>query len=146
LEGLVVLGLLQLQIQGPGFHGVELVGRQLGRLLKPVLHQQVEVVALVEELDLDLRVQLSEAPGLAVLLGHQLLVQGGDLDVEVVVGQVEVRAETLDRLVVLVPLEGELSRLVLPGDPVEVEQFGELALRVVREADPLMRELLVFQG
>jgi len=142
----VVLGFLQLEVQGPGLHGVELIGRQLGGFLQPVLHQQVEVVPLVEELDLDLRVQLPEASGLAVLLGHQLLVQGGDLDVEVIDGQVEVGAEALDRLVVLAPLQGKLSRLVLPGDPVEVEQFGELALRVVREADPLMRELPVFQG
>jgi hypothetical protein len=52
----------------------------------------------------------------------------------------------LDRLGVLVPLEGELPGLVLPGDPVEVEQLGELALRVVGEADPLVRERLVFQS
>jgi hypothetical protein len=37
-------------------------------------------------------------------------------------------------------LEGERARLVLPDDAVEVEQLGELALRVVREPDLLVRE------
>jgi len=35
----------------------------------------------------------------------------------------------------VVPGEDELDRLVLPGDAVEVEEFGEELLRGVREAN-----------
>jgi len=41
---------------------------------------------------------------------------------------------------VAVLLERERARLVLPDDAVEVEELGELPLRVVREADLLVRE------
>jgi hypothetical protein len=143
---------------GPGKHPARLVKRAVERLhrlvdgqvlrrgLQPVLDQQVEVVALVEELDLDVGVELPQATGLAVLLRHQLLVQRGDLDVEVVAGEVEVGTEGLDRASLLVPLKRELRGLVLPVDAVEVEQLGELPLRVVGEADPLVRERLAVQG
>ena len=47
--------------------------------------------------------------------------------------QVEVGAESLRRLAAVVPLENELDRLVLPGDPVEVEEPRELPLRFVGE-------------
>ena len=35
----------------------------------------------------------------------------------------------------VIPGEDELDRLVLPGDPVEVEDVGKVALRLVREPD-----------
>src|SRR5450631_2110431 len=97
------------------------------------LHQKVEVVALVEHLDLYFRVKLSQPPYLAVLLGHQTLVERRELDVEVVSRQVEVRAETLDGFAPGVPLDGELHRLVLPGHTVEVQETGELALGLMGE-------------
>jgi hypothetical protein len=87
----------------------------------------------------DVRVELAKAPDLAVLLGHQPLVEGGDLDVEVEPRQVEVGAEVPDGAAGGVPLDGEGGRLVLPLDPVEVEQAGELALGVVREGDGIGR-------
>ena len=70
---------------------------ELRRRLEPVLHEQVQVVALVEHADRDLGMLLDEAARLAVLLRHELLVQRGDLDVEVVRGQVEVGGERLHR-------------------------------------------------
>src|SRR4029453_1678313 len=118
---------------GPGLARCR-VGHLAGRL-KAVLGQQPEVVALVEDLDADVRVELAQAPDLAVLLGHQPLVERGDLDVEPEGGQVEVGAEVLRRLPGGVPLDREGGRLVLPLDPVEVEQPGELPLGVVREGD-----------
>ena len=65
--------------------------RPLGRLLETVLDEQVQVVALVEDLASDVRIERRQPPHLAVLLGHELLVEGRDLDVEVELGQVEVR-------------------------------------------------------
>ena len=129
------MSLRQLQ---PKIGGGRLVQPRLGQLrrfLQPELHQQVEVVALVEDLHVDLGVQLPQPADLAVLLGDQPLVERGDLDVQVVGRQVEVRPEGLGRLAGAVPLEGEFGGLVLPGNPVEVEQLGELPLGVVSEAD-----------
>src|SRR5207244_5357488 len=88
---------------------------------------------------------LAQQPKLAVLLGHQLLVERGDLDVEVVRRQVEVGSERLRRLPVAVRLEDERARLVLPRDAVEVEQLRELTLRVVGEADALVGQQLLDQ-
>src|SRR5438132_5701080 len=68
---------------------------ELRRRLEPVLHEQMQVVALVQDLDADLGVQLSEPAGLAVLLRDELLVERGDVGVEVVRRQVEIRTERL---------------------------------------------------
>jgi hypothetical protein len=108
--------------------------------VEPELHQEVEVVALVQHFDVDVRMELAEAADLGVLLGHQLLVERGDLDVEVVGREIEVRPESSPRVAVVIPLEGELARFVLPGDAVEVEQVGELALRGMGEANRLVEQ------
>jgi hypothetical protein len=100
-------------------------------LLEAVFDHQIEVVALVEDLAVDLGVELLEPPHLSVLLGDELLVHRRDLDVEVVVGQVEVRREILGRDALPVPGEGEGPRFVLPGNTVEIEEKGELTLTVV---------------
>ena len=44
------------------------------------------------------------------------------------------------RSALAVQLQRELDGLVLPDDPVKIEQLGELPLRVVGEADALVRE------
>src|SRR5439155_7154877 len=90
----------------------------------------------------DLRVQLPEAADLPVLLGHQLLVQRGDLDVQVVRGEVEVRGESLDGVAVRVQLQVERARLVLPVDLIEVQQPRELALARVSEGHGVAGERL----
>src|SRR6266536_80566 len=113
---------------------------ELRRGLEPVLHEQMQVVALVQHLDADLRVQLAETAGLAVFLRDELLVERRDLDEEVVRRQVEVGAEGLGGPAVTVAFEREGARLVGPFDAVEVEQLGELTLGIVSEADELVRE------
>src|SRR2546429_748142 len=113
---------------------------ELRRRLEPVLHEQMQVVALVQNLDADFGVQLAEPAGLAVLLRDELLVERGDLDVEVVRRQVEIGAERLYGPTVTVAFQREGTRLVGPFDAVEVEELGELALRVVSEADGLVWE------
>src|SRR5207302_722382 len=103
--------------------------------VEAVLLQQREVVALVEDLDLAVRVQLAQSPDLLVLLRDELLVHRRHFDVGVELRQEEVRRELLDDLALLVPLDVERPRLVLPFDLVEVEQARVLAFALVREVD-----------
>lgn len=101
--------------------------------LQAVLGEQVHVVPLVKDLAVDAGVQLAQPPCLAILLGDQLLIQRGDLDVEIVLGQVKVGGKPLNRAAFLVEFDVEGSRLVLPLDLVKVQQSCELALGVVSE-------------
>jgi hypothetical protein len=109
------------------------------RLFESVLDEKMQVVPLVEDLAPHVGIQLPQPPDLAVLLGHELLVHRRDLDEQVVVGQVEVGPEELDRLAIIVVVDGELSRLVLPLDAVEIEQSRELPLALVGEIDGVCR-------
>jgi hypothetical protein len=115
------------------------------RLFEPILHHQVQVVALVEDLALHIRVILLEKLDLFVLPGHQFLVHRGDLDEETVVEQIEVGGEELDRLAVL-EADWEALRFVLPGDPVEIEKKCELTFAVVSELDLVSGRWFVAQG
>jgi hypothetical protein len=103
-------------------------------LLEPVLLDQMEIVPLVENLAAHLGVQLAKQPHFGVLLGYELLTHGRDLDVEVVLGQIEVGREVLTRSALLVPADGKGAWLVCPGDSVEVEEESELTLAVVSES------------
>src|SRR6476661_4625611 len=76
-------------------------------------------VAPVEQLDPYVRAQLPQPAQLAVLLGHERLLHGGDLEVEILLGQVDV--------------EGEGMRLVFPGNAVVVEDLRTLELGLVGE-------------
>ena len=104
-------------------------------LFEPVLHQQVQVVLLVEDLALHVGIEAQQATNLPILLRDQLLVERRDLDVEVVLGQVEVGREPLRGIAITVPLDIERGRFVRPLDLVEVEELRELTLAVVREID-----------
>jgi hypothetical protein len=105
-------------------------------LLQAVLHDQMEIVALVEDLASDVGVIFLELANLLVLFGHQLLVHRGDLHEQVVVGEKEVGCEELDGLTVF-EVDREAPCLVLPRDPVEIEEQCELTLTVVGELDVL---------
>ncbi len=74
---------------------------------------------------------------LAVLLRHQPLVEGRELDEQAGIGQPEVGTEGGNRTTVDIPVERELDRLVLPRDAVEVEDAGEAPLGIVSEANRL---------
>src|SRR5215212_8243180 len=110
-------------------------GRSARDVLEPVLRHERQVIALVEDLAVDPRVELAQPPNLAVLLRDELLVQRRDLDVEVVRRQIEVGCEALRRAAVAVPFEIEGPGLVLPVDLIEVEQLPELALAGVGETE-----------
>jgi hypothetical protein len=113
---------------------VEVFGR-----LEAVFDQEVEVVPLVEDLAVDVGVVLAEETYLSILLGDELLVHRRDLDEEVLVGDVEVGCEELRRFAVVVELDREGGRLVVPVQPVEIEESGELPLTVVSERDLIGR-------
>ncbi len=108
------------------------------RLFQPVLDQQVQVITLVEDLALHVRIKLHQAARFTVLLRHQLLVERRDLDVEIERRQVEVGREPLRRGAASIPLDVEGGGLVAPLDPIEVEELRELTLAVVRERDALV--------
>lgn len=112
----------------------------LRRLLEAVFDQEVQVIPLVQDLALDVRIQLLEAPGLAVLLRDELLVEGRDLDVKIERREIEVRRETLCRVPLTIPIDVEGRRLVFPRDLIEVQKLGELAFTVVGELDGLVRK------
>ena len=90
---------------------------------------------MIEDLASHVRIERREPAGLAVLLRHQLLVESGDLDVKVELGEVEVRGEALGRVAVAVPVDLEGRRLVVPVDLVEVQELGELTFAVMGELD-----------
>ena len=114
--------------------------------LESVLDDKAQVVPLVEHLAVDLWIQLLETSHLAVFLRYQLLVHRRDLDEQVVVGQVEVGSEVLAGVPVIIKGDRKRPRLVLPGNTIEIEKKGELALTVVSELGFVSRGLLVDQG
>lgn len=109
------------------------------RFLKPVLHQKIEIVALIEHLAFDMRVVFSQESYLPILLRHEFLAHCGDLDVHVIFGKIEVGSEETGWFAFVVPFHSEDIRFVLPIDSVEVEESGELAFAVVSELGELSR-------
>lgn len=103
------------------------------RLLEAVLDKKVEVVALVEDFALDVRIELPESPNFLVLASDELLGHRGDLDVHVLFREIEVRAEQLGRFTGFVPFNGEFPRLVLPVNTVKVEESRKFPFAVVCE-------------
>ena len=76
-------------------------------LFETVFHQKVQVVALVKDLALDVRIKLSQPSHLSVLLGNELLIKSGYLDVEIILREIEVGSEPLSRNPVAIPLDVE---------------------------------------
>jgi hypothetical protein len=107
--------------------------------LETVLHQQVEIVTLIEHLAFDMRVMFSQKSDLAILLRHEFLAHCRDLDVHVVFRKIEVRSEETGWISVGVPFESKGIRFVQPIDCIEVKETGKLALAVVSELGELSR-------
>jgi hypothetical protein len=112
---------------------------QLGGLLQSVLDQEIQVIALVEDLAANVWIKRHQSAGLAILLRHELLIKRRDLDVEIEGGEVEVGRESLGRIAVAVPLDVEGRGLVLPTDLIEVEQLCELPFAVVGKLNSVVR-------
>src|SRR5204863_942318 len=111
-------------------------GLALGGRGQAVLEDQVTVVAVVEQLDLDVRVQLAQAAQLAVLLRDQALFERRQLDVEIQFRQVEVGRESLHHPAVVGVAQRKAMWLVLPGQLIEVEDAREIFLAGVRKRGP----------
>src|SRR5450759_37197 len=90
-------------------------------------------VAPVEELDADSRVKRSQLAQLAVLARHERLLHDRDLQVEILLGKVEVGREGLADAALGVAFEYERGGLVLPGDSVVIEDARAFGLGLVRE-------------
>ena len=108
-------------------------------VLEAVLHEEMQIVSLIEHLATDACVVAAEESNFAVLLGHKPLIHSRDLDVDVFFRKVEIRGEILQRLTVVGVLDGERCWLVLPLDVIEVEEPGELPLALVGEFDAVCR-------
>src|SRR5215212_9565946 len=89
-----------------------------GRQVEPVALGQPLDVTLVEELYVHLGVALAQPAQLAVLARHEALLHDRDLEVEVLLGEEEVRRECEQDAALGVLLEHERARLVVPGDAV----------------------------
>ena len=100
---------------------------------RPYLARRARVSRWYRRLTRTSGIELAQPADLAVLLGHQPLVEGGHLDEEPGLGKPEVGPEAGRRATVLVPVERELDRLVLPQDAVEVEDPREPPLGLVGE-------------
>jgi hypothetical protein len=90
-------------------------------------------VALIDNEERDLGIELAEVTDLAILLRHQSLSEHGELDEEVLLGQIEVGAEPPHGYAALVPGERKLEWLVQPLVAVEGEKLREKALTGVGE-------------
>jgi len=96
-------------------------------------------VPLIEDLASNIRIELPKAANLPILLGDQLLVHRGDLDVETILRQIEIRPELFCDDPGCVPLDRECTRFVLPYDIVEVQKPRELPLARMGEVDVVRR-------
>jgi len=112
-------------------------GKQAGVIATPrvPLNDQLDVLA-IEQADIDLRVKLPHQPKLAVLTRNERLPHGRHLDIDVVVREVEVRCEALNRLARFGGNEGKGHRLVQPPDSERAEQVGDDCLGRMGKAHP----------
>ena len=56
------------------------------------------------------------------------LTLGGELDIKILFGQVEIRRERLDDVVIIVDGQRKRRRFVFPGNAIEIQEPGELDL------------------
>src|SRR5829696_2710260 len=108
--------------------------RALGGQIQPVSLCQSLDVSTIEELHVHLGIPLTKLPQLAVLSCDERLLHHGQLDVEVLFGEVEVRCERLDDPAVGALLEHEGVWLVHPRNLVVVEELRAFELDLVGEA------------
>jgi len=101
--------------------------------LEAVLNEQIHVVPAVEDLALDVWMMFLELSHLPILLGHKFLAHGCYLDVQVVLGEIEIRCEVSGRLSTVVPLDGECLGFKLPINRVKIQETRKLAFAVVCE-------------
>src|SRR5207249_8533382 len=75
----------------------------------------------------------AQFPQLAVLARHERLLHHGDLEIEILLREVEVRRECFDDASFLVRLEDERAGLVVPRHSVVVKELRALEFGAIRE-------------
>lgn len=103
-----------------------LAGERL--VVQPIFKHHLLKVSPIQELDIDLRVELFKPAQLAVFLCNEALGHGGQLDVEVLLWQIEVRAKGFDDIALVIPTKGKGAGFILPENLVKVEDAGKLLL------------------
>ncbi|MEX2624907.1 MAG: hypothetical protein WD651_14410 [Acidimicrobiia bacterium] len=91
-------------------------------ILQTVFLDEMQIVSLIEDFALDLGIEGPQQTDLGVLFGDKLLAHRGDLDIETVLGQIEIGSEVVAGSTFTVPGNRKRPGLVLPREPVEVEQ------------------------
>ena len=114
--------------------------------LQPVALREPLDVPPVEELHAHVGIEALNLAKLAVLARHERLLHDRDLDEEVLLREVEVGREGTDDASVLVPLEDEGVRLVVPRNAVVVEDLGALDLDPVGEPWRLVATICLENG
>jgi hypothetical protein len=109
-------------LRGLPVHDIEIVST----------HNRLEV-ALVDNEQRNLRVELSKAANLAVLLRDESLGEHGQLNEKTVIGEIEVGPKPAHGNTALVPSEWEFEGLVDPLVTVEREELREDPLTGVGE-------------
>jgi len=90
-------------------------------------------VAPVEELDPNLRIEPLKLAKLPVLPCDEGLLHHGHLDEEILLRKVEVGRERAHNSTLVVAVEDERVRLVIPGDSVVIEDLRALELAAIGE-------------
>lgn len=104
---------------------------------------EAAVIPPIEHLELDVGVKLAKLPDLPVLVRNKVLFQRGQFEIKIEVGEIEIRCERFADVARAIPGQRKGFRLVLPTNPVEVQDSRELRLAGVDEsmgsARPLYR-------
>jgi hypothetical protein len=109
-------------LRGSPVHDIEIVST----------HNRLEV-ALVYNQERNLGIERAKVTNFAVLLRHESLGEDGQLDEEMLLGQIEVRSKATHRNAAIVPLERKLEGLIDPPVAVDREQLREDPLTGVSE-------------
>src|SRR5579885_174248 len=98
-----------------------------------IFENQVLKILLIKHLDVNMRINRAQKLYFTVFSRHQRLLHGGQFDVQIELRKIEIGGERLRHIAVLVPLQRKRARLVLPGNPVEIEQIREQLLARMAE-------------
>ena len=110
------------------FFGVGVCG-----VWKVIFDRKATHIAPIEELNLNVWVAFLQLPNLSVLQMIQSGRLGGELDIEVLFGQVKIGRKCRTQTAIFIVFQWKCRGLVFPGDAVEFEQAGEFSLGGVLE-------------
>lgn len=101
----------------------------LGLLVEAELEHEIPYIFALEQDQIDFWIKLGHAALFVILFGGQAGTQCGQLDVQILVGQIKIRGERHGDIAILVPLQGKRSTLVFPVNVVKIEDFRKFFFR-----------------